>query len=139
MNEANKAPTFSAEVLDQAFFGMPLPWSASSGAWILSLHIGPAIDADGNPINRLVYSGYQSKRLPRDRATWRRDGSQVHNLIDIRFPLCQTGAQVIASHWAMTPEGESKPRYIGLLATPLTIGPGVRPVVDAGDIRIEEI
>lgn len=134
----NKAPTYAAEMLDQAFFGTPLPWATRSNAWLISLHRGPAIDAAGKIANLITYPEYESQRLARNTTAWRRTGTRVQNVKDVRFPLCQTGVQTSATHWAMTPEGETKPRYTGQMKVPLQIGPGVRPVIDAGGIQVEE-
>lgn len=113
-------------------------WASRSNAWLISLHSGPAIDATGKIKNLIAYPEYESQRLPRNATAWRRSGATVQNVKDVRFPLCQTGAPTSATHWAMTPEGETKPRYTGQMKVPLQIGPGVRPVIDAGGIQVEE-
>lgn len=134
----NKTPIYAAETLDLVFFGQPILWASRSNALILSLHSGPAIDAAGKITNLLTYPEYESQRLPRNHLTWRRTDTTVRNLKDVRFPLNQTGVQTSATHWAMTPEGETKPRYNGKFECPLPIGPGERPLVLAGHIQFEE-
>jgi|GEM_PF-3933934 len=134
----NKARTYAAEVLDLSFFGTPVPWSFRSNAWLLSLHSGPAIDADGKIRNLIAYPEYESQRIPRNTTHWRRNGATVLNVNDLIFPFNHTGAHATATHWAMTPEGETRPRYAGQIEPPLQIAPGQRPVIKAGALQIQE-
>lgn len=135
----NKSRRYREAVLDQAFFGVSVPWAASGADFDLSLHSAAPEAEDGRLATEVCYFGYQRIRLPRDGATWQRTGNAIRNRIDARFALCQTGGRVRATHWAITPRGESAPAYVGELDQPLVIEPGIRPVIDAGMIVVREV
>jgi hypothetical protein len=134
----NKGARFREQVLDEVFFGDPIRWTVPGGAFELSLHTAEPEDDLGRLVAEVMYPGYQRVRLGRDRLTFSRLGNEVMSRIDARFALCQTGPRLVASHWALTPSGDAVPTYRGELDKPLTIEPGIRPVVDAGMIKVRE-
>lgn len=133
-----KGRVFAAAVLDQAFLKAAPGWQAAAPYFELSLHDGDPEDAAGRLANEVDYPDYARPRLPRDLLTWIRKGNAMTNRVEARFALCQRGEKRNATHWALTPHGETAPAYRGAFASPLVIEPGVRPVVDPGMIEVTE-
>lgn len=133
-----KGGRYRAAILDQAFFGQPIDWAASGVDFDISLHTAAPEGEGGRLGSELAYPGYQRVRLPRDGRTWQRAGNAVSNRTDARFALCQSGPRQRVTHWALTPHGEPAPAYVGAFDAPLVVEPGIRPVIDAGMVRISE-
>lgn len=117
------------------FNSTPIPWSAATDLQINLHNSDPTETGEADEFTS-VYGGYQPVIVPRS-SEFFIVGDPTVNAVDITFPQCTSGSDVI-THVSVSPVGFTQVIYYGTLASPLIVTAGVQPQFKARSLQFTE-
>lgn len=135
----DKSAFLSEAFLRQVLLGERLPLPSKSLAYWIALHVSdPGLDAAQDE-NEIVYAGYDRLSVKRTAAVWRIEGGMAVNAERMFFPICSGGGGLVThATLGLGRAGATAVLWRMRVRAPLSITPGIRPVLPPGALEILE-
>ena len=131
----SKSAGTKLDFLGYVFTGSGFPWGAATHLQVNLHNSDPTPSGIASEFSS-VYGGYAPVVVERSGVSFI-IGNPTVNAIDLLFPECTTGSDVI-THVSISPVGFEQIIYYGTLGTPRIVTPGVKPEFKAGTLEIME-
>lgn len=114
---------------------------AGDAAVFIALHSSDPGKTGTQATSEITYTGYARVAVNRDDPSWTEDlvNGIISNASEIQFPTC-TGGTATATHFSVGRQatGPGDIHYYAPLPAPLSISNAIRPIVEIGQLQIDE-
>ncbi len=110
--------------------------STVAGSLFVSLHTADPGEAGTQATNETTYTSYARVAVARTAGGWTVAGNAASNTATVTFPTCTAGAAQLVTHFAIgvASAGATVVLFKGALTASVSVGPGVTPLFNAGQL-----
>lgn len=132
----SKSKDTKLDILGYIFNGTPISWGAATHLQINLHNSDPAEEGIATNFSS-TYGGYAPVVVVRTAEGFTL-GDPTTNAVDLLFPQCTSGSDVI-THISVSPEGFEQIILYGALAIPRIVTAGVQPEFKVGTLSFKEL